>query len=119
MQVAFDPDENFIVGPLVAWSGPTTAQAICNVLAGLATPASDALIRDYDTLLRQEQFNVAQAQLNTSYSQTAWLMISPRKRWRYRGVRWRLHFASLAATHARDPVAVTVTMPGHEVVDMV
>jgi hypothetical protein len=32
MQVALNPDEDFIEVPLIAWSGPTAAQAIGKVL---------------------------------------------------------------------------------------
>jgi hypothetical protein len=83
MQVALDPDEDFIEAPFIAWPGPTVAQAIGKVLAELATPPSDGLIRDYDTPLRQEEFNATQAQTEHMVQPNRVADDLPGKPWRY------------------------------------
>ena len=82
VRLALDPDEHRIEVPFVAWFRPTAAQDIGKVLAELAAPPPNALIRNNDAPLRQQQITSRRLKLNTWYSQTAWLMSSAGKRWR-------------------------------------
>ena len=59
---AVDGEKDLIQVPLVARSGPSTAELIRIGLAELAAPLPDALVGDADPALRQDQLHLAQAQ---------------------------------------------------------
>jgi len=62
MKFAPDADEDLIQVPLVARSGTPPTQTVRETLAELLAPATDRFVRDEHASLRQDEFDVPQAQ---------------------------------------------------------
>jgi hypothetical protein len=63
--LAVDLDEHLIQMPDVAWARPAPAQLLGEVLAEAPAPLPDALVRDLDAVLGQNQRDLAQTQAKT------------------------------------------------------
>jgi hypothetical protein len=59
---AVDADENLIYMPGIAGSWPPSTQPLGEFGAELAAPMADTFAGDHDAALRQDEFNVAQAE---------------------------------------------------------
>ena len=94
VQHAVDPDVDLIHVPGVTRLRPPPPEPQGEAPAELQTPAPDALVGDDDAPLSQEQFDVRKLRLKLWYSQIAWLMIAPGKRWqRYKAGIWSIRTA--------------------------
>jgi hypothetical protein len=60
--LASDLDEHLVQMPLVAWSGPTTAQAVGVDLPKFATPLVDGVVGDAHTAFSHHLLDITQAQ---------------------------------------------------------
>ncbi len=62
MLFTVDPNEDFVQVPFVAGPGPAPTKIVREARAELQTPPPDALIRNKDAALRQEQLDISKAQ---------------------------------------------------------
>ena len=62
VQLALDPNEDFVQVPFVTRPGPTPAKIVREARAELQAPSPDALVGDDHATLRQDQLDITKAQ---------------------------------------------------------
>jgi hypothetical protein len=111
MLLTVDPNEDLVQVPFVTgpWSAPT--EIVCEARAKLQTPPPDALIRNKDAALRQEQLDISKAQAEYVVEPDR---VADQLRWKTMAIMWGLAAASFlypCPGSCRPPDPVTVTMP--------
>jgi hypothetical protein len=80
IRLAAQRHEHLVQMPCAAWLGPRRFGALGESSAALVAPATDRFVRDHDTTLEQQLFDVSQAQAEPEYQRTAQLMTTAGKR---------------------------------------
>jgi hypothetical protein len=62
IRLAAQRHEHLVQMPCAAWLAPRRFRALSEFCAEFVAPATDRFVRDYDTTLKQQLLNVAQAQ---------------------------------------------------------